>query len=177
MKNKIIIWGILIILLLGLSFFVSSSKNIALFKESEIKGSQSKEKLKNSKPDFKLTTLDGKKIVLSNQNSDFILLNFWAIRCPYCLLQIEDLRELDKKYSNSGLKIIGICIDNEKENIREIVDRYNVKYPMVISKRKTPWEFGGINGVPVTFLLDSERNILEKYIGYVSKKEINSDIE
>lgn len=92
-------------------------------------------------------------------------------------MQMEDLVEIDKIFSDSQIQIIGICVDNDTERIKEIVSKNSIFYPMAISKKNTPWLFGGLTGMPVSFLLDSDRNIIKKYNGYTSKERIIRSIK
>jgi len=131
----------------------------------------------DTNPDFMLKSIGGNTIMLSEINSDFILVNFWAIRCPYCIMQMQDLITLNKKYKSSELRIVGVCLDNEPEKIKRIISTHDISYPIVISERYTHWKFGGIFGIPVTFLLNSDRDVIKKYTGFVSSIEINQDID
>lgn len=135
------------------------------------------DKNRKSSLDFQLNTIQGGKITLSKQKAELILINFWAIRCPYCILQMDDLKEIDDNYSKSEVKIIGICLDNEVNKIKSMVLKNNIKYSMAITERDTPWLFGGFSGVPSSYLVNSNLQIVKKYIGYTSKDEIIKDIE
>lgn len=177
MKKKNLIWSILIILLGVVTLFLSSSGKKTISQKEPAVAGQRENKNNESNPDFKLPTVEGEKVVLSKQNSEFVLLNFWAIGCPYCIKQLKELRKINRKYSTTKLKIIGICMDNEPKKIKELVKKYKINYSMTLSKKGTPWKFGGIRGVPVTFLLNSERDIIEKYVGYVNMKTITSGLQ
>ena len=62
-------------------------------------------------PDFKLTTLDGKELTAAGLKGKVVVVDFWATWCPPCVAEIPGYVELQKKYADRGLVIVGVSLD------------------------------------------------------------------
>jgi len=116
-------------------------------------------------PNFKLDTLEGKPLSLTDYKSKVILLNFWATWCGPCRAEIPDLVELQNKYKDR-LQIIGLVVDDEDEGaIKKFVDEFGINYPVAIATDALRTEYGGIPALPTSFVLDAEGRVVQKHEG------------
>ncbi|MCX8094090.1 MAG: TlpA family protein disulfide reductase [Candidatus Goldbacteria bacterium] len=120
-------------------------------------------------PDFTLTSLNKNEIKLSNYKGKVVILDFWATWCPPCRAEIPFFIELYKQYKEEGLVIIGMAID-EKYKVEKFAKDFKINYPVVIGNEKIANDYGGIHGLPTTFIIDKEGNIREKFVGYRPKE-------
>jgi len=116
-------------------------------------------------PDFKLDTLDGKPLSLSEWHGKVILLNFWATWCGPCRAEIPDLIELQKKYQDR-LQIIGLAFEDEDvADLKKVVAKTGINYPVAIAPFDIRMKYGGIAALPTSFMLDSEGRVMQKHEG------------
>ena len=131
-------------------------------------------------PDFKLRTVQGKLVNLSDYKGKVVLLNFWGTWCGPCLQEIPDLNNLYTKYNKKGLEILGITIprsgitDSDKELIK-FMKRWKMDYTILkdihgYETQMVMIEYGKsigrpITGVPTTLIIDREGYIVRGYIG------------
>lgn len=120
-------------------------------------------------PDFSLTSFNKNEIKLSNYRGKVVILDFWATWCPPCRAEIPHFIELYKKYKEQGLVIIGMAID-EKYKVEKFIKEYKINYPVVMGDEKIAGDFGGVYGLPTTFIIDKEGYIKEKFVGYRPKE-------
>jgi thiol-disulfide isomerase/thioredoxin len=64
----------------------------------------------------------GEKPVLADHP---LLIEFWATWCPPCRASIAHLNELNKKYHDRGLEIVGITSED-----KSVVERFRARTPM-----------------------------------------------
>ena len=123
-------------------------------------------------PDFILKDINGKDVRLSDHKGKFVIIDFWATWCGPCRRGIPDLIELQKQYSKD-LTVIGISVD-QANTIKEVVPfykSYGINYPVVYGNYDVVMKYGGIEGIPTSFVIDREGNILNKYVGLIPKEE------
>ena len=89
-------------------------------------------------PAFVVTTLDGKEVSLSDFRGKALIVNFWATWCGACKLEMPWLAQLREQYASKGFEIVGIVTDGAtEEKVRQIADKYGVKYPVLRCNHKT----------------------------------------
>lgn len=125
--------------------------------------------LNQSAPDFVLSTFKGKSLSLSGFEDKVIILDFWATSCPPCLKEIPDFIKLYDKYRDKGLVIIGISLDKgNAEKVKKFCQNNGVNYPVAMGNYEITKIYGGIRYIPTTFIIDKNKNIVKKFIGYTS---------
>ena len=129
-------------------------------------------------PDFTLPLLDGGQVRLSSYRGKVVLLDFWATWCVPCRAETPHFVELQQKYGDRGLQIIGVSMDDSPDPVRPFVQQFHVNYPVVMGTADVGSAYGGVLGLPIAFLLDREGKIQAKHIGAtdaaVFEKEIVS---
>jgi peroxiredoxin len=116
-------------------------------------------------PEFSLTTIDGKKLALSDYRGKIILLDFWATWCTPCRDEIPRFVRLQDKYGAAGFQIIGISMDDSADPVRQFYRDFHINYPVALGGAKLGELYGGIFGLPIAFLIDQQGRIISKHIG------------
>ena len=107
-------------------------------------------------------------------NEKYIIINIWASWCIPCRQEHKYIKNISKK-NNS--KIIGLNYKDNKDNAKRFLDELGNPYDIILKDLDgTKSIFLGAYGVPETFLIDRELNILKKYIGPINS-ENESEIE
>ena len=116
-------------------------------------------------PAFTILSLDGQTISPAHLDGKVVLLNFWATWCPPCREEIPDLIELQDKYGGR-LQIIGLSVDTgSQETVKRFVQERKINYPVAIASPELEAKFGGVMGLPTSFLVDTEGRVVQKHVG------------
>jgi cytochrome c biogenesis protein CcmG/thiol:disulfide interchange protein DsbE len=122
-------------------------------------------------PDFTFKDLRGNEISLSDCRDKVVFLNFWATWCPPCREEIPGFIEVNEKYKNRGLVIIGISVDRiSPKSVLNFVKKHKITYPVVMSTKKIIKDYTPGNVIPVTIIIDRRGKIRHKLIGYRDKE-------
>ena len=129
-------------------------------------------------PDFSVKTLDGAALKLSTLKGKVVLLDFWATWCPPCRAEIPHFKELYTQYKGKGLEVIGLALDEQGESaVRPFAQQNGINYPLAAGTQALAQAYGGILGIPTTFLIDKQGRIAKKFIGYQDKQIFEKEIQ
>lgn len=128
-------------------------------------------------PDFSVTDLSGQTLQLSRYRGKVVVLNFWATWCSPCRSEIPRFVDLQKKYGRDGLQIIGISLDDDPKLVRGFYQELGMNYPVAIGDAKLAEQYGGILGLPVSFLISRDGRIHAKHVGEADLSLIEREIK
>jgi peroxiredoxin len=129
-------------------------------------------------PNFTLKEVKtGQPITLSHYKGKVVILDFWATWCPPCRAEIPHWIALYNQYKSSGLVIIGVSMDDSATPVKPFMDEYHVDYPVVMGDNKVANEYGGIEGIPTTFIINQKGDIVKQVVGYRSSGKFDKIIK
>ena len=98
----------------------------------------------------------------------FYIVNIWASWCVPCRTEHPLLMELSK---NQSIKLIGLNYKDNFDNAKNFINEFGNPYDQIITDNDGTLsiEFGAY-GVPETFIIDKNKQILRKIIGPINKE-------
>jgi thiol-disulfide isomerase/thioredoxin len=106
--------------------------------------------------DIKL--LDDTTFKLQDKKGKVLLVNLWATWCQPCLAEMPHLVEMQEKYRDKGLEIIGLDVDPEtKQQIEAFAAKQKLNYTLGWADDKLQTEFVKVTklpGIPQTILIN-----------------------
>ncbi len=128
-------------------------------------------------PAFTLKNTEGKNVSLSDFKGKVIVVDFWATWCGPCRRGIPDLISLQKEFKDE-LVVIGISLDRETvKDVVPFVKKNEINYPIVYGNEEVVNQFGGIQAIPTSFVIDKNGNIVDKHVGLVDKSVYSEKIK
>ena len=128
-------------------------------------------------PEFALKDSMGKTVKLSDYKGKVVLLNFWATWCKPCKIEIPWFIEFEQTYKDRGFAVLGVSMDEEGwEVVRPYLERTKVNYRVLVGSDTVAGQYGGVDSLPTSFLIDKEGRIASIHVGLVSKKDYLGDI-
>ncbi len=128
-------------------------------------------------PNFSRMDLRHKKIELTSYRGKVVLLNFWATWCGPCLTEMPTFIEWQKQYGSEKFQVIGISMDDAAPEVIATVSKLKPNYPILMGDEHLGTAYGGVLGLPVTFLIDRAGNIHARYEGGADLRRIKEDVE
>lgn len=155
--------GILLSILLGVAYY-AGYQQYKVVMEGMNSGTPLEKWQGVLAPEFSVTTLDGKKITLSELKGKRVVLDFWATWCPPCCKEIPHFIQLSNETSRDNLVIVGISSENEK-TLNAFVQKRGVNYP-IASAQNLPPPYSDVRSIPTTFFIDRHGVIQNVVVGY-----------
>ncbi|HEY4360401.1 MAG TPA: TlpA disulfide reductase family protein [Bryobacteraceae bacterium] len=129
-------------------------------------------------PDFSLKDSNGQNVKLSEYRGQVVLLNFWATWCGPCKVEIPWFMEFQRKYKDQKFAVLGVSMDDDGwDGVRKYINEHKFNYRVVIGDDMTGKQFGGVEDLPTTFILDRSGHVAVKHVGLVSKEIYEGEIQ
>ena len=131
----------------------------------------------NKAPDFTLSDMQGNEVSLSDFKGNVVIINFWATWCGPCRFEIPDLIDLQEKY-NGDLVVLGVSLDYDGPSVvPQFAEKLGISYPVLYGNGQVAHRYGGVTGIPTTFIIDRDMNVYSRYIGYRPQTVFEKDIQ
>tara|TARA_Y100000817_G_scaffold49112_1_gene35029 strand:- start:5062 stop:5673 length:612 start_codon:yes stop_codon:yes gene_type:complete len=176
---KVIIFVILLVIIFVIFLFIPGKNYTSSTKvvdNSNLSGKNNNQS-ENLAPNFTLLDTEGNNVSLSDYKGKVVIINFWTTWCGPCRYEIPDLVQLYDKY-NQDLIVLGISLDYDGPAVvPQFEERIGgVNYPLLYGNNNISNLYGGVTGVPTTFIIDRNMQVFKKYLGYRSPELIEKDI-
>ncbi len=123
--------------------------------------------------DMPLTDINGNKVNLKSYLGKWVVVNYWATWCPPCIVEMPELQSFHDEHVNKDALVIGINTELiGKQQLRSFLEDYFITYPIVSSKPTQQSELGLIPGLPTTFLVTPEGEVVARQVGPVTRDMI-----
>jgi cytochrome c biogenesis protein CcmG, thiol:disulfide interchange protein DsbE len=127
--------------------------------------------------DFTRNDLSGKPVHLADYHGKVVLLNFWATWCGPCLEEIPAFSLWQQQYGPAGLQVIGVSMDDDEKPVQRFLKKTPVAYPVVMGDTALAKLYGGVLGLPLTYLIDAHGKIVARYQGAADVKAVQARIK
>lgn len=130
-------------------------------------------------PDVQFEALDGKPIRLSSLRGRVVLLNFWATWCLPCRAEIPEFNALQRDLESKGLSVVGVSVSpvDTSDSIRSFQKDIKQDYTVLRGAEEIGSKFGNGPGLPVTYVIDREGRIRQKFIGPQTRESFEAAIK
>jgi cytochrome c biogenesis protein CcmG/thiol:disulfide interchange protein DsbE len=117
-------------------------------------------------PTYSVTTLDGAVVSSADLRGKVVLVNFWATWCLPCRAEMPLLEGMWKRHAADGFVLLGFSTDRSGvDGVRQFVGERSISYPVAIVGPDVEAAFGGVRGIPTSFLIDREGLVRHRVVG------------
>lgn len=121
--------------------------------------------------------VDGKNVNSIDFQGKALLVTFFATWCPPCMQEIPSLVELQQEFARDGFSVIGLSVDQGgAKEVARLVERQAINYPVLMADAQTAEDFGGVFGIPVSFLVNKSGNVVKQYTGLTPHSVLVKDV-
>lgn len=117
-------------------------------------------------PEFRLRTLEGQEVRLSDYRGQVVLLCFWATWCKPCKEAMPHEREMQEQFGPRGLTVLGLSLDRDRAELLSFLEKEPLNYPVLQVDEATREAYGGVPTIPLTILVDRKGRIRQKTVGF-----------
>lgn len=105
------------------------------------------------------------------------IIDFWATWCEPCKKSFPKYQELYVKYKASGLEIVAVSVDDEKDKIPDFIKNYGAKFPVGWDNGHKVADKYKPENMPTAFVLDKQGVVRFIHKGYHDGEEVELEKE
>lgn len=123
---------------------------------------------------YKISGIDrwfnSKPLEIANLKNQIVLVDFWAYSCVVCLHSVPSLIDLNQKYQDKGLVIIGVHtpefgFEKNLTNVEKAIKKYNINYPVALDNKRQTWNNFKNHYWPAQYLFDKNGKLIYYHFG------------
>ncbi len=121
--------------------------------------------------EWSLKDTAGVRYSLSGLQGHWVLVNFWAPWCPSCIEEMPELEALQKQHQD--MQVIGVAVMYKtRREVTDMMRSQAISYPIVFGNEDTASDFGGMTGIPTSFLYSPAGKLVGRYEGQLKINEV-----
>ncbi len=161
-------------IILGIALFMSITALSAQTDEASVV------KTGDMVPDFKVKMFEGKEINIKDLRGKVVLINFWAVWCPYCVQELAVVqKEIIDRFKGKDFVFLPISREDTYEKIDAFRKEKGHKFPMGMDSDRSIYNMFAKSSIPRNYVIDKSGKIVYMDKGYNVEmfKELVKNIE
>jgi len=117
-----------------------------------------------------MEALSGETLTLKDFKGKVVVIDFWATWCQPCIASIPFYIKMYDKYSDDGLTIIGINVNETSDEINSFASRIGLNYTVAFFNDDLNSIYK-VTGIPTIFIFDKNGDKVANFVGYSPESE------
>lgn len=148
-------------IILGIALFMSITALSAQTDEASVV------KTGDMVPDFKVKMFEGKEINIKDLRGKVVLINFWAVWCPYCVQELAVVqKEIIDRFKGKEFVFLPISREDTYEKIDAFRKEKGHKFPMGMDSDRSIYNMFAKSSIPRNYVIDKSGKIVYMDKGY-----------
>lgn len=106
--------------------------------------------------DVAFDALDGGTARLSDYAGKVIVLNFWAIWCAPCRMEMPELEAIYQQYRDQGVVVLAVNVSEGASDIAAYIRSNGLTFPIVRDSKLTAARSFRVSSLPTTLFFDRQ---------------------
>ena len=116
-------------------------------------------------PVLSIQTLEKNSLQLKKSETNYLLVNVWAVWCPPCRAEMPALQRLAQRVKGNNINIITLVVEKDSNLVKEFLIKYKIQLPVFLLNKYDAENYLGLVSYPLTFLVDKQGKILARLNG------------
>ena len=128
-------------------------------------------------PDFEITTTDGRRIRLSDFRGRPVVVNFHALWCTSCLVELPELKAIQEARGLETFAVLAVNAGETKERALEFADFLEAPFTFGLDINLAVSDAYRVRGLPASVFIDAEGVVQVVYAGFPGLDLLNQFID
>ena len=117
-------------------------------------------------PGFSLDGLSGRRVELKQFKGKVVFLTFWATWCGPCKEEMPSIEVLHQQFKGKDFVVLTVAVDLEGEiPVEKFIAKHDYTFYVLVDSKSEILDLYGVEGIPMTFLIDKQGRIVGKALG------------
>jgi thiol-disulfide isomerase/thioredoxin len=116
-------------------------------------------------PVFELPGNSG-SVSLKQYQNQVVVVDFWASWCVPCKYSFPWLNQMQERYGEDGLKVIGINVDKDKAMAEKFLEHVPASFDIAYDPEGEVADLYSLKVMPSSFLIDRDGNLVHAHKGF-----------
>lgn len=127
-------------------------------------------------PDVTLQVIGEGRIALKALRGKPVLVTFWATTCPVCIEEMPGLIAAYQKHHARGFELVAVAMPYDPpDRVFRFMQQRGLPFKVALDiEGQVLRAFGDIPGTPTAFLIDRQGRMVEKRVGRLDFKALDS---
>lgn len=108
---------------------------------------------------------------LTQYKGNVVVVDFWASWCVPCRRSFPWLNQMQKKYGDEGLVIVGVNMDSNAAEADKFLQEFPAEFTIIYDSDRTLGRKYGVEAMPTSFVIDRNGEIVANHLGFKVKKQ------
>lgn len=122
-------------------------------------------------PRIELRDLEGEPIPLREHRGEVVIVDIWATWCRPCRRSMPFYRRLYHQYSDRGLRVLAVSVDESRGDVVEFRDRYELPFSVAVDENHRIAKSFAPPAMPTAYLIDRSGVVRHRHTGFRSGAE------
>lgn len=130
-------------------------------------------------PAIEATSTAGAPVRISAEPGKVLYIDFWASWCGPCRQSFPWMNEMQAKYRDKGLQIVGINLDAQSSDASRFLEKIPAQFTIAYDARGTSAVQYGVKGMPSSVLIGRDGKVLARHMGFnaESRAQLEQEFE
>lgn len=126
--------------------------------------------------------LNSKPLTLADLKGKIVLIKFWTFMCSWCQQDLPGIMELEKKYKDKGLVLIGIhspetTFERDIDALKKQMKVLKIDFPVLTDNKKQNWKTYDVENWPAYYLINKKGDIAFDILGPGAEDQLEDKIK
>jgi len=113
----------------------------------------------------------GADLDLNSYNGKVVILDFWASWCVPCRRSFPWLNEMHSKYSDQGLVIVGVNLDNDTDEAARFLEEFPADFEIYYDRERSLARSFEVKAMPSSYVIGRDGELFKKHLGFKVKRQ------
>jgi len=126
---------------------------------------------------FSFTDINGQYHRFSDYRGKWVIVNYWSTYCGPCISELPVLKAVAQRYRGK-VEVLGMDAGETPVNeLKQFSRQRGLNYTVVPTQDSTMFALGLIYGVPTTFIVSPQGQIVDTHMGIMSMERISQFVD